>query len=233
MSKKGPAILGAIFLLLTIVHVLLRLHIYMVNAHNQVEIPESVFYGGLVMLIISVVFALLSLVIIFFVKKDILKNRFTLIAGLVAGILAISTVPFAYTQMQELSDYRIFSSKDYISRENLRGYDVDEIETHIAKSSGTWAVLIGRSDCGGCQNFVAAIEPYLEEHNYVLPTCYIDVQVSAGKRDAMEDFLKSNNIERVPVVLYVKDGKIVDAIAKPASNLNRVETILDEMYKAS
>ena len=143
----------------------------------------------------------------------------------------MATTSLAYAQDAALDGYRTHPSKDYIEKEYIRGYDVDEVKTQIARATDTWMILVGRSDCGGCQNFIESITPFLEEHAYVLPTCYIDVQESGDMKDEMDAFLLDNEISHVPCLLYVQDGKIVEKISKPISNQKRIEELITEMYE--
>ncbi|MBQ9690763.1 MAG: hypothetical protein IJV62_01450, partial [Eggerthellaceae bacterium] len=67
-------------------------------------------------------------------------------------------------------NYRLGPSKDYIQQEALRGYELNEISSQLNNPiQDSWAVYIGRSDCGECQNFEASIILSLDKNGYVLP----------------------------------------------------------------
>lgn len=149
--------------------------------------------------------------------KDLLKKLLTC-AYIVIALLAVNTI-ISLTQ-SSVSSENSESTEQTGTEENIE-YDVSMFDTvdsnkvvDLFDSEKTQVIYIGRSTCGYCVQFLPVLQKAQEDYDYT--TKYLDIttvttegQSALLAKDNEEKFLE-NNYGATPVVLLVKDGKLVD-----------------------
>ncbi|AHI56416.1 thioredoxin family protein [Listeria ivanovii] len=73
----------------------------------------------------------------------------------------------------------------------------------------TGFVYVGRPTCEDCQAFQPILKKELETRELKEPLAYYNTDKASKKsRDDMTTLLKKMNIESVPTIVYLKDGKV-------------------------
>ena len=109
-------------------------------------------------------------------------------------------------------------AKEPTETTNEGEYDVsmfEQIDANGLKkafdSSEIQVVYLGRATCGYCVQFLPILQQAQSEYGYT--TKYIDISAvsdkDAEKITAMDDFL-AENYGTTPLVILVKDGKLID-----------------------
>lgn len=149
--------------------------------------------------------------------KDLLKKLLTC-AYIVIVLLVINTI-LALTQ-SNVSNESSESTQKTETEENIE-YDVSMFDTvdadkviDLYKSDDTQVIYIGRSTCGYCVQFLPALQQAQKDYGY--KTKYLDIttvsedgQKAILDKDNEEGFL-ANNFGSTPMVILVRDGKLVD-----------------------
>ena len=149
--------------------------------------------------------------------KDLLKKLLTC-AYIVIALLAVNTI-ISLTQ-SSVSSESSESTEKTGTEENIE-YDVSMFDTvdsnkvvDLFDSEKTQVIYIGRSTCGYCVQFLPVLQKAQEDYGYT--TKYLDIttvttegQNALLAKDNDEKFLETN-YGATPVVLLVKDGKLVD-----------------------
>lgn len=149
--------------------------------------------------------------------KEILK-KLLICAYVIIALLVINTI-IAFTSNVEVT-------KDNNTTQTTEGednteYDVsmfDAVDTakaiELFSSEETQVIYIGRSTCGYCVKFLPTLQQAQKEYGY--KTKYLDIttvtedqQSELLAKDNDEKFLETN-FGSTPMVILVKDGKIVD-----------------------
>lgn len=149
-------------------------------------------------------------------NKEILKKLLTC-AYIIIALLAINTVVLFISNV-EVSDS---NTNETSTEETNTEYDVSMFDTvdttkvvELFESEETQVVYIGRSTCGYCVQFLPSLQQAQEDYGY--KTKYLDIttvteeeQSALLAKDNDEKFLETN-FGSTPMVILVKDGKIVD-----------------------
>jgi len=147
--------------------------------------------------------------------KDLLKKILTC-SYIIIVLLAVNTViSLTHSNISNES-----SDNTEQTEENIE-YDVSMFDTvnadkvvDLYKSKNTQVIYIGRSTCGYCVQFLPILQQAQKDYGY--KTKYLDITTvnEAGQqailaKDNSEGFL-ANNFGSTPMVILVKDGKLVD-----------------------
>ena len=149
--------------------------------------------------------------------KEILK-KILICAYVIIALLAINTIIMFISNVEVTKDSNSAQTEE--TEENTE-YDVsmfDAVDTtktiELFDSEDTQVIYIGRSTCGYCVQFLPVLQQAQEDYGYT--TKYLDIttvteeeQSALLAKDNDEDFL-STNFGSTPMVILVKDGKIVD-----------------------
>jgi predicted bacteriocin transport accessory protein len=107
-------------------------------------------------------------------------------------------------ETEESSDYDVSMFNSVTTDEAIKLFD----------SSDTQVIYIGRSTCGYCVKFLPTLQQAQEDFGYT--TNYLDIttvdsdgQTKLLAKDNDENFLEEN-FGSTPMVILVKDGKMVD-----------------------
>ncbi|MBP3461817.1 MAG: thioredoxin family protein [Bacilli bacterium] len=143
-----------------------------------------------------------------------LLKRILVCAYIIIALLAINTI------IQFVSNVKITSESE-TETETTEEYDVSMFDTvdtektiNLFDSKDIQVIYIGRSTCGYCVKFLPVLQQAQKEFGY--KTKYLDIttvtteeqQNAILAKDNDEGFL-SQNFGSTPMVLLVKDGKIV------------------------
>lgn len=149
--------------------------------------------------------------------KEMLK-KLLICAYIIIALLAINTIIMFISNVEVTKDSN--SAQTEKTEENTE-YDVsmfDAVDTaktiELFNSEDTQVIYIGRSTCGYCVKFLPVLQQAQKDYGYT--TKYLDIttvteeeQSALLAKDNDEDFL-STNFGSTPMVILVKDGKIVD-----------------------
>ncbi|WP_088808571.1 MULTISPECIES: thioredoxin family protein [Listeria] len=70
-------------------------------------------------------------------------------------------------------------------------------------------VYVGRPSCVDCQAFQPILKEVLQEENWPEKMAYYNTDAASKEnRDKMMDLLKGMDIDSVPTMVYLKDGKV-------------------------
>lgn len=142
--------------------------------------------------------------------KKILACVYVIIA-----LLAIDTIILFVTNVDISTESKTKTTENTGSEE----YDVSMMDTidmdELMKtfdSKKTQVVYFGRSTCGYCVKFLPSLQKAQKEYGY--KTKYVDITTvndtsELMKKDNEEKFLEQN-YGATPMVILVKDGKMVD-----------------------
>ncbi len=146
--------------------------------------------------------------------EKLLKCAYVIIA-----LLAINTVILFITNIDNGSSDKNTTSS--ASTEESTEYDVSMMNTvnmdqllELFDSKETEVVYLGRETCGYCVQFLPTLQTAQKEYGY--KTNYLDITTVSEddvnkllEKDNDEGFL-NENYGATPMVILVKDGKIVD-----------------------
>ena len=132
-------------------------------------------------------------------------------------LVILALILFAYAINSNGSSSQNKETKEEQTEENTE-YDVsmfEEIDASTLKdtfnSSDLEIIYIGRPSCGYCVKFLPVLKQAQSEFGYT--TKYLDIEKiseeDANKIKDMDDFL-DENYGTTPLVILVKDGKLVD-----------------------
>ncbi|MBM5693719.1 thioredoxin [Listeria seeligeri] len=77
------------------------------------------------------------------------------------------------------------------------------------KEKYTGVIYVGRPTCEDCQAFQPILKKELETRQLEQPMAYYNTDKASEKsRDEMVAFLKKMDIDSVPTMVYLKDGKV-------------------------
>ncbi len=150
--------------------------------------------------------------------KEILK-KILICSYILVGLLAVNTIINVTKNVtvtsetsegensteEENTEYDVSMFTSVTPEEAVKAFDSDEVQV----------IYLGRSTCGYCVKFLPSLQKAQEEFGY--KTLYLDIttittdeqQKAILDLDNDEKFLETN-FGSTPMVLLVKDGKIVD-----------------------
>lgn len=153
--------------------------------------------------------------------KEILK-KLLICAYVIIALLAVNTVVTFISNVEVTSE----SEKTTSTEETQTGdqnveYDVSmfdavdaEKTVKLFKEDEIQVIYVGRETCGYCVQFLPVLQQAQKDYGY--KTKYLDIttvtedgQKAILEKDNDEDFL-ATNFGATPMVILVKDGKLVD-----------------------
>ncbi|MBE6159577.1 MAG: hypothetical protein E7157_00805 [Lactobacillales bacterium] len=150
--------------------------------------------------------------------KETLK-KLLICAYVIIALLAVNTVVTFISNVEVTKE----SEKTTETEETQTNteYDVSMFDTVDAEKvvklfdeDETQVIYVGRETCGYCVQFLPALQQAQKDYGY--KTKYLDIttvtedgQKAILEKDNDEDFL-ATNFGSTPMVILVKDGKIVD-----------------------
>lgn len=151
-------------------------------------------------------------------NKEILK-KILVSAYIIIALLAINTVVLFISNVEVTKSDS--NTTEISTEEPNTEYDVSMFDTvdttkvvELFESEETQVVYIGRSTCGFCVQFLPSLQQAQKDYGY--KTKYLDVttvtedgQKAILAKDNDEKFLETN-FGSTPMVILVKDGKLVD-----------------------
>lgn len=152
--------------------------------------------------------------------KEIL-NKLLKCAYAIIALLAISIVVTFMSNVEITKDSNKTEEKTTEGTQENVEYDVSMFDSVDADKAvdlfdeeKTQVIYIGRETCGYCVQFLPALQQAQKDYGY--KTKYLDIttvtedgQKAILEKDNDEDFL-ATNFGSTPMVILVKDGKIVD-----------------------
>lgn len=94
-------------------------------------------------------------------------------------------------------------------KENLVLINKSELQKHI-ESKDDFLLYIGSDDCKYCVKYKPDLIKFLEKEKKSV--YYLNLTLNNKQRNEMRTYLYSMNIKYIPVVVEVKDGKIVEIL---------------------
>lgn len=98
--------------------------------------------------------------------------------------------------------------EDYISSEYIRGITLAEVQKSI-QSDEENVIYIGRDDCESCAQFEKEYESILRKYSVEGNGYYTSMDRDNANTKAMNRFLKDYKITKVPTLIAVRKGKII------------------------
>lgn len=159
-------------------------------------------------------------------EKIILKKLLNC-AYIIIALLAINTLIILVSSINDAGRYKKDSTKTSENsgtgsqNEPTGEYDVSMMNAVDVKEAirlfdakETQVIYIGRSSCGYCVKFLPSLQKAQKEYGY--KTNYLDI--TTVTEDGHSDLMKKDNKDKfleknfgaTPMVILVKDGKIVD-----------------------
>ena len=150
--------------------------------------------------------------------KELLK-KLLICAYIIMGLLAVNTIGVFMKNVEVTTSSD--SKEETQQTEQDVEYDVSMFDTVDAEKTvklfeedDTQVIYIGRSTCGYCVQFLPVLQQAQKDYGY--KTKYLDIttvtedgQKSILEKDNDEQFL-TTNFGSTPMVILVKDGKLVD-----------------------
>lgn len=149
------------------------------------------------------------------------------ISFLVKGMLILATVFVAIdilAHYQTFHSYKIGYSKnsDYIENEWIKGVSLEEVSALLISADDA-LVYIGREGCKDCMILEEKLSPILENHSVEITAYYTSLDREKMNNDEYVNFLNLYKINSVPVVIWVKDGKLKKKWDNPINSLDQIE----------
>lgn len=152
-------------------------------------------------------------------KDNVILNKLLVCAYVIIALLVINTfvlivanVDTKKTTSTSTTEENLGSNEEYdVSMMNT--VNVDKV-LKLYESNKAQVIYLGRSTCGYCVKFLPVLQQAQKDYGY--KTNYLDIttvseddQVKLLNKDNKEGFL-AQNYGSTPMVLIVKDGKLVD-----------------------
>lgn len=150
-------------------------------------------------------------------KDNVILNKLLVCAYVIIALLTINTFVLIVSNV----DTKKSTASTTTTTEENEEYDVSMMNTvnvdkvlKLYESKSAQVIYLGRSTCGYCVKFLPALQKAQKEYGY--KTNYLDIttvseedQAKLLKKDNDEGFL-AKNYGATPMVLVVKNGKLVD-----------------------
>ena len=150
-------------------------------------------------------------------KDNVILNKLLVCAYVIIALLVINTFVLIVSNV----DTKKSTASTTTTTEENEEYDVSMMNTvnvdkvlKLYESKSAQVIYLGRSTCGYCVKFLPALQKAQKEYGY--KTNYLDIttvseedQAKLLKKDNDEGFL-AKNYGATPMVLVVKNGKLVD-----------------------
>lgn len=151
--------------------------------------------------------------------KETLK-KLLICAYVIIALLAVNTV-VTFLANVDVTNNTDTKEAETSQTETNTEYDVSMFDTvdadkviDLYKSDDIQVIYVGRETCGYCVQFLPVLQQAQEDYGY--KTKYLDIttvtedgQKAILEKDNDEDFL-ATNFGATPMVMLVKDGKLVD-----------------------
>ncbi len=212
--------------------VILNIAVWINQGYFRDIFPQAVMRGDIE---IFFLIALPVTVIVFIVDVYFLiKSKETAHMSLPEKIISIVIVLafllhlyYGYAYLQSVTPYwqSLKEDYDYISSEYLRGIQLDELKLEL-QSEEPSLLYIGREDCGECVEFEKSFEPLLEKYYTEIPVYYTSIDRDGPRSQEMYEVLDEYQIDSVPIVILMKENKLIEKWENPIEELDEIEKYL-------
>lgn len=196
---------------------------YILDSQPSVHLSNwntCLFWTTLVVSVILFVVSIIHTTLIVSGSKGLAKRYLITIAVCIFVLTCIDGICF----YKFYHENRSISAEDYVESDWITGTTLDNIENVMNGAEDT-LVYIGREDCKECKTFEAALTNVLKRYSTEIPAYYTNLDRDNGN-DKYEQFLEEYNIESVPVVFWIKDGKIQERWDNPKKEIIEIEKCL-------
>lgn len=154
-------------------------------------------------------------------EEKIILNKLLMCAYIIIVLLAINTIIALVGIVNNEGSKKTTKKADTQETQSSEEYDVSMMNSvdvtntiRLFDAKETQVIYIGRSSCGYCVKFLPSLQKAQKEYGY--KTNYLDITTvddeghsKLMKKDNDDKFLEKN-FGATPMVLLVKNGKIVD-----------------------
>lgn len=154
---------------------------------------------------------------------------FLVIIGIVFAILYFYKWHLVKEQEKYINSYLI--SSNTIS---LEMNDLEEIDNVLAETGSYYFVYIGYTQDESVYKLEKELKPTIDEYDLHNNFYYLNVTDIMKKKNYLKDIavklnIPENTIKRVPIILYFKDGKLVEEGIYTAKDFKEVVENMDNM----
>ena len=152
-------------------------------------------------------------------KDNVILNKLLVCAYVIIALLTINTFVLIVSNVDTKKSTSSSNTEEKLGENEeydvsmMNAVNVDKV-LKLYESKSAQVIYLGRSTCGYCVKFLPALQKAQKEYGY--KTNYLDIttvseedQAKLLKKDNDEGFL-AKNYGATPMVLVVKNGKLVD-----------------------
>ena len=188
---------------------------YVLDANSDLTESTVTCTAGWIALVLSL--AAIAVLVISIVKTETISKS----AWMLLMLCVLATSFSAFRFHSEFAGYKT-TDDDYISNEWIRGNTLELTEA-ILSGEEEAVVYIGRYDCKECIEFENALTPILDRNGVEISGYYTDEDREQADREKYDEFIKKYEIDSVPCVFWVKEGKINKKWNDPINSLDEIE----------